>query len=163
MLLSLKVTLWHTGYMTPRDELQKRIERKRADISNIKSQLRDAEVYIQALEEAIKLLPRESPDTEPPTALRPGSQVARARDILMEHGKPMHVQELVKALGKEPDHNNRAALSGSLSAYVRKHEIFTRPSPNTFGLVEFNGKPPLAKHAGPPPEFGFDDEERTEM
>jgi hypothetical protein len=33
--------------------------------------------------------------------------------------------------------NSKTSLSGSLASYVREHKIFTRPAPNTFGLVEF--------------------------
>ena len=70
-------------------------------------------------------------------------------------GKPLHISDLLVALGKETDHDNRAALSGSLSAYVRKHEIFTRPAPNTFGLVEFETNLQRRGNgaAGPPPRF----------
>jgi hypothetical protein len=44
-----------------------------------------------------------------------------------------------------------------LSAYVRDGKIFTRPSPNVFGLVEFGATTPAMKSA-PPPEFGKDDD-----
>ena len=65
---------------------------------------------------------------------------------------------ILRGVGEEETAANRATLSGSLSAYVRKGEVFTRPAPNVFGLVEFatkktNGTP------GPPPNFGTDDPE----
>jgi hypothetical protein len=53
--------------------------------------------------------------------------------------------------------STRAAVAGSLSAYVRNGEIFTRPAPNTFGLIEFGGKVETSLN-GPPRGFGFDGE-----
>lgn len=142
-----------------RDELQKRVERKKNEIVSLEAQIRDARVYIQAMEDAIKLLPRELDEAAIDTALRPGSNVAKAREALQAAGKPLHISDLLAALGKETGPDNRAALSGSLSAYVRKHEIFTRPAPNTFGLVEFEANSPRRENgqAGPPPDFGMDE------
>ena len=39
-------------------------------------------------------------------------------------------------MGKKVTRDTKASLAGSLAAYVRKGEIFTRPAPNTYGLVE---------------------------
>jgi hypothetical protein len=43
---------------------------------------------------------------------------------------------------------NRSALSGSIAAYVRKGEIFTRPAPNTFGLLELGNSVELPLNFG---------------
>lgn len=145
--------------MAARDELQKRIERKKAEIASLEAQVRDAKVYIQAMEDAIKVLPRELDDATIDTVLRPGSNVAKAREALQKAGKPMHILEILEAIGKETDPESRAALSGSLAAYVRKREIFTRPAPNTFGLLEFEDASPVRQTAAatPPPNFGLDE------
>ncbi len=47
----------------------------------------------------------------------------------------MHIGALVTAIGIENTKNARVSLVGSLGAYVRKGLVFTRPAPNTFGLV----------------------------
>lgn len=59
-------------------------------------------------------------------------------DILSFSGHALHIEELVKAIGKEPTRDNRVSLSGSLNSYVKKCQIFTKPAPNTFGLLEGN-------------------------
>src|SRR5580698_6206937 len=134
--------------MGAREKLEKRIEEKQNEVWHLRRQIRDAEVFIQALEEAVGLLPKEPADDGPIT-LRPGTNVDKARLALIAKGSPMHITELLKALGKPDDNDGRAALSGSISAYVRKNQIFTRPAPNTFSLIEF--PPPPKAMSGPPP------------
>jgi hypothetical protein len=48
----------------------------------------------------------------------------------------MHLTDILLAMGQEASRANSASLGSSLAAYVRRGEIFTRPAPNTFGLVE---------------------------
>jgi hypothetical protein len=48
----------------------------------------------------------------------------------------MQINEILRAIGRTADKKNRLSLSGSLAHYVRAEEIFTRPAPNTFGLIE---------------------------
>ena len=142
--------------MALRDELQKRIERKRSEMVGFEKQLGEARVYIQALEDTLKLLPRESDEGfDAAKVLRTGSAVAQAKDVLQRAGHPLHVIDLLKAMGRDDTRNNRTGLSGSISAYVRRREIFTRTAPNTYGLVDFftNGK------KSPPPNFGMDEDD----
>ncbi len=141
--------------MVLRDELQKRIERKRSEMATLERQLGEARVYIQALEDTLKLVPKDGDETLDATKmLRTGSGVAKAKDALERVGHPLHIVDLLKVMGRPDTRPNRVGLSGSISAYVRRGEIFTRPAPNTYGLVEFapNGK------KSPPPDFGIDQE-----
>ena len=132
--------------VTARAELEKRIEKKREEIVALKTKVRESEVYIAALKEALRLLPREGVnDGRADNVLRQGSNPELARQAILIAGQPMHVEELLKALKKESTRSNRTGLSGSLAAYVRKGEIFTRPAPNTFGLVELKGKASAAR------------------
>ena len=101
----------------------------------MEAQINGAKNYLQGMEDALKLLPRD--DAETGAVLRPGSNLAKARDAIKQAGKPMHVSDLLAALGRDITRMNRSGLSGSMAAYVRRGEIFTRPAPNTFGLVEF--------------------------
>jgi hypothetical protein len=117
-------------------ELEKKIERKKDDILALERQLAEANSYLQALEDMRKMLPRNG-QSEPEITLRAGTDLAKVREVLKKHGKPMHVEELLGELGKPVVNNSKTSLSGSLAAYVREHKIFTRPAPNTFGLVEF--------------------------
>jgi len=150
--------------MALRDDIHKRIEKKRAEITALESQIRSATVYIQALEDTLKMLPREasdaaisSPSGQP--GMRTGSKVDKAREAIRKAGKSLYITELVTAIGRPNNAKNRAALAGSLSAYARRGDTFTRPAPNTFGLLESPTKATQNGHApdgGPPPNFGKD-------
>ena len=142
--------------MKPRDEIQKRIERKQQEILELEMQIREAKAYIQALQETVKMLPKDSEQPNSDQVLRPGSGVAKARDVIKAAGKPLHISEILKALNLPVDKKHRVSLGGSLSGYTRRDEIFTRPLPNTFGLIEF-------KNTGqaPPDDFGVVEAEET--
>ena len=81
----------------------------------------------------------------------------RARNALKVLGHAVHVRDLLKHMGEEASKANRASLSGSMGAYVRKGLIFTKPAPNTFGLIEFDEGQDLPPE--PPSGFGGDDGE----
>jgi hypothetical protein len=139
--------------MSTRKKFEERIRRKEAEIQELEMKVREARAYIQALQDALKLLPRETttPGTEgDEDVLRAGSMVAAARDLLQQRGRPMHLLDILTGLGKEPSSANRASLGGSLSAYVRKGQIFTRAGPNTFALAGVSTEPA----AEPPRGFG---------
>ena len=145
--------------MNERRKIEERLRKKEEEIRTLEAQIRDARVYMQALLDVLKLLPRGPERSVPSSALRPGSGVAKARECILRKGEPAHVLELLQALGKEPTREARASLSGSLAAYVRKGEIFTRPSPNTFGLVELGHRNQDENGSGsddPPAQFGLD-------
>ncbi len=120
--------------MNTRHQLQKLLDRKQHEINDLEVQIEKAKAYIQALQDSMKFLPKENGQTQ--VLLRPGSALAKAQEILRKAGKPLHISEILKALNEKPD--KRVSLSGSLSAYVRNGQIFTRPAPNTFGLKEMN-------------------------
>jgi hypothetical protein len=156
--------------MALRDDIARRIEKKQEEISSLEMQIREARSYLQALEDMVKLLPREGVNEEAETVLRPNSTIGKAREAILAAGRPLHIQDILSAVGKPSTREARAALSGSLASYVRRKEIFTRPAPNTFGLVGLvapvrvtpiphgNG----SKVQEPPPGFGEDEEhERT--
>lgn len=145
--------------MNERRKIEERLRRKEQEILTLEDQIKDARVYIQALQDVLKMLPREADgDTSPDSILRPGSLVAQARTSIKARGAALHVDEILKILGKEVNRENKTALSGSLAAYVRRGEIFTRPAPNTYGLVELESppqSPPVPLE--PPPNFGEDE------
>jgi hypothetical protein len=119
-----------------REEVQKKLDKKEEEKWVLLEQVHECEIYITTLQDVLKLLPREAePGKE--RSLRPGTAVSLARDALRKAGKPLHIGELLEALGKPNAKKSRLALSGSLATYVRRGEIFTRPEPNTFGLTEF--------------------------
>jgi hypothetical protein len=150
--------------MTARGEAQKRIDKKRAEIAECEGLIRDAKIYIQAMEDALRFLPREDSDDEQlstqTTNLRPGSKVDKARSAIKAAGHPLHIVDLLAALGIKNTQDKRAALAGSLSAYARRGEIFTRPAPNTFGIIEDSAS---QNGHGPPANFGIDDDPGSQI
>lgn len=141
-----------------REDLQKRIDRKLEESRELELRIRENQAYVQGLQDTMKMLPRDSQLTPAPL-LRAGTDLAKAQDCLRKVGRPLHISELLKALGKPINNVNRAGLSGNISAYVRRGQVFTRPAPNTFGLIELEDlaasgtRPP-----GPPPNFGLVEE-----
>jgi hypothetical protein len=145
--------------MNERRKIEERLRKKEEEIRGFEAKIRDARIYVQALQDVLKILPRGSERNIRAGALRPGSSMARVREFILERGRPGHVTELLDALGRPATRQARASLSGSLAAYVRKGEIFTRPSPNTFGLIELGHM--NEDHSGPdsepPADFGDDE------
>lgn len=143
--------------MSERRKIEERIRKKELELQELEIQVREGRVYIQALQDVLKMLPKEAKDsesvTEGPIALREGSLASMARDAIMKIGKPAHVSELLAEMDKDDTRENRTSLSGTLAAYVRKREIFTRPAPNRFGLIEL-GHTPKKGALHPPDDFG---------
>ena len=142
--------------MNERRKVEERLRRKEEEIQELESKIRDVRVYMQALQDVLKILPRSHERGAANGALRAGSSMSHVRDFILQRGRPAHVSELLEALGKETTREARASLSGSLAAYVRKGEVFTRPSPNTFGLIELGheNEPEPLEYDEPPPDFG---------
>ena len=131
--IDILFSMCHFWVMQLQREIDRRIDKKRLEILELEKQLGEAKAYLLALLDTAKWLPK-SGDKE--VTLRPGSDLARARDFIKVHGRPQHVTDILKGLGKEVNKPNRISLSGSLSGYARKGAIFTKPAPNTFGLIE---------------------------
>jgi hypothetical protein len=126
--------------MSLREELQKRIEKKQAEIRDYNDRIREANAYLQGLQDTLKLIPKEDEFGSQEVTLRHGSNIAKARDVLKAAGKPLHITEILKAMGQSSDKKHRLALAGSIAAYARKGMVFTKPAPNTFGLVDSDKK-----------------------
>lgn len=144
--------------MTEQNKIEERIRRKQAEIAALEEKLKAAKVYIGALRDILKMIePNGEKVTGSPDAkLRSGSSVDQARAIILERGAPVHVDDLLKSMDKEATSANRSSLVGSLAAYVRRDEIFSRTAPNTFGLVELDHTEddPSILDSEPPIGFG---------
>ena len=147
--------------MGARETLQRLADRKMQEIADLEQQIALARSYLQALQDSMKALPKETPSQangdDSATDLRPGTLLARTRDALQKHGKPLHITEILAVLGIENTKNARVSLVGSLGAYVRKGQVFSRTGPNIFGLIGM--KPQFESTKGEqttllPDEFG---------
>ena len=146
--------------MADRRKVEERIKKKEQEIQELEARLREARVYAQALHDVLKMFPKVGLGADAEAILRPGSAVAQARELILKQGKALHIAEILKALGREVNRVNRAALGGSISAYVRKGVIFTKEAPNTFGLVEMRKK---EEGDDPPPDFGTDEKRGLDL
>lgn len=117
-------------------EFEKKIKLKEEEARELEQRLAQTRAQLDAFREALRIVSRSADGTSGDN-LRPGSLVDQARKKLLEVGKPLHVDKLLIAIGKENNKNNKTSLAGSLGQYVRQGIIFTKPAPNTFGLKEF--------------------------
>jgi hypothetical protein len=138
--------------MTTRQRIEERIRKKEQEIQEHENHIRDAKIYIEALKETLKMLPRDGVEEESSeTKIKPGSKIGKVYELLKHTGRPMHVGDLLLGIGEQNTKENRLSLSGSLGFYVRKNDVFSRPRPNTFGLISSNGQP----ENEPPADFGL--------
>ena len=128
---------------TPK-KVQNQLKRKTKDLQELESkrleidiQISAAQGAISALEEVMKHFPKEDIDGDPARSLRAGGQVHRIYIILKKNGKPMHITEILEAMGKNTDIKSQQATGSQLNSYVRDGRIFSRDTPNTFGLKEW--------------------------
>jgi len=129
-----------------RHHLEKEIAKKQAEVDALERELFAAKAVLSAYKELLKKTPQEQseaaslPVNKPD--LRVGSDVARAREAILQAGRSLHIGELVTAIGKENTKANRISLAGSLGAYVRKGHFFTKTGPNVFGVVGMKQQKP---------------------
>jgi len=129
--------------MTDRKLIESRLRQKDIEIQYLEARLREAMGYARALRELLGL--------EVPTDR---SMVEQARDIIFEKGRPVHITELLRAMGKQVTRENRVSLTGALAAYVRRGDIFTKVGPNQFSLIELKHRHPKGPKSAPPDNFG---------
>lgn len=142
--------------MDDRQKIQDRLRKKEQEIQGLEERLRSARTYLTALQDILKLLSDDEDESAPNAGraiLRTGSGVDQARQAILRNGAPLHISALADAIG-QATREGRISLASSLAAYVRKGEIFTRPAPNTFGLVELGHRTSIEEEIGPPAGFG---------
>ena len=123
--------------MSERKTIERELLRKQREVAGLESKLQNAKVYVTALQKVLKLLDDANEEIDQTDAkLRDGSAVAQARLIILDKDCPVHIDDLLISMGKEVTRDAKASLASSLAAYVRRSEIFSRPAPNTFGLIE---------------------------
>jgi hypothetical protein len=137
--------------MNSRKAIEKMIEKAEEDQATWRKQIELKDAYIQGLRDTLRHFPKGHDSSNGQAPLRPGSDIAKAREIVLKQGEPMHITEILKALEKEVTKQNRASLSSYIGSFVRRGEYFTRPAPNTFGVIEFEEDRGAVE---PPPEFG---------
>lgn len=144
--------------MSVRAKIEEKINKKEQEIQEHENKIREARTYIQALQDTIKILPREN--NIDPMIIRPGSSIGKTQAFLRKVKKQLYINDILEGIGKKVTKKERVSLSGSLAGYVRKGEIFTRPAPNTYGLKEW-GEIPINEE--PPADFGLPSGDKVEQ
>lgn len=147
--------------MGARQNLERRIEAKRLEVVELEAKLRETQAFLQGMQEALKVLPREATAGVAAQTLRPGSDMAKVRDFLARIGRPAHISEIIEELNKDGSTTRqRASVSSSLASYARKEEIFKRTGPNVFALIDLDltttDVAPAIMDEEPPADFGTD-------
>lgn len=130
------------------DDLHRRLKTKRQELAGLEQQVAALEqqmlsvrAYIQAMDDTLRLAERSATTAtakvDAPRSLRKGSMPARAYPVLKTAGRILYLTALLDGMGLPATNKNKRGLAGALSAYARKGDTFTRPEPNTFGLVEW--------------------------
>ncbi|MBA4391576.1 MAG: hypothetical protein C0399_11670 [Syntrophus sp. (in: bacteria)] len=132
-----------------KEKLVDKIKRKEAEIQEYEIKIREARIYIQAIQDTIKVLPREDVGVDVTGAtentLRVGSMPHKTYELLAKAKKPLHITDILIGIGVKQTKQVRASLVSSLSTYVKNKQIFTRPLPGTYGLIGMDvisGEPP---------------------
>lgn len=143
--------------MNLRRKLENQLKKKKQEIQTLETEkqeidakMREAKAYMQGIEDTLKMLPRESIDVvgSAEQSIRPSSTVGKTLQILKSEGKSLHVKVILKRMDKACTKNTLAALSGQIGQYVRQGRVFTRPAPNTFGLLEWGDQEHKEKDGG---------------
>jgi len=140
--------------MNERKKIENRLQKKEQEINALEEKIKAARVYVQALRDILKMLDDELSEANPESILRPGSAVAETRLAILHKGAPLHINDILSILGKKVTRESKASLTSSLAAYVRRNDIFTRPAPNTFGLIELGHETVEDSTIEPPENFG---------
>jgi hypothetical protein len=113
------------------------IEEKRHEVDHYRSMIREAEIYLKALEDTLLLLPRAEVDSEivPDMRLQEGSYAQQIYDLLKRENTPLHIKQILTKLQIPFNSKTRASVVGSLWPYIRSGRIFTKTAPNTFWLI----------------------------
>ena len=134
--------------MIVRKKLEEKITKKREEIAALERMIGEANSYLLALQDTLKMIPKTSDAASAALSLRPGTDIAKSYDALKQAGTPLQINDLLKKMGREVNKSNRVSISGSINGYVRRGLIFSKTAPNTFGLLEFESG------NEPPEEFG---------
>ena len=92
--------------MPLKDHIINRIKRKETEIQSHEAKIREAKIYLQALQDILKNITQDQTSPESAVSsdniLRPGSMTYKTYELLTKMGKPLHISEILKGIGEEP-------------------------------------------------------------
>lgn len=135
---SIKVSFRKWDFMDDAEKISREIAKENKELNRIlediaaKQKEADAKaLHIGGLERALKILNKPTPAA---VKLRKGSDAEKTRDVLLASETPLHIDVILTKIGKTGA-GAKASLVGSLNAYFNAEKVFTKPAPNTFGLI----------------------------
>lgn len=129
--------------MSIRDIIEKRIQRERQKISDLRIQIERSDAFIQGLQEALKIIPQsadgksvnsESPRTK--LSFRSNSKTKKASAFLKQVAKPMRVDEILKGIGEPVTAASKASMASGLYRAAKKGGEIQNVSPGFFAVKE---------------------------
>jgi hypothetical protein len=110
-------------------EKQQRILALKREIAALEAELKEARAILSERPRGDALKTRTRP-------IRPNSSVWWTHKVLVQAGKPLHIDEIVKRVGELAGLTVRkSTLVSNLSRYVKQGDTFMRPEDGTYGLL----------------------------
>ncbi len=104
---------------------------KEAELARLEAELAAGRAYLRSLEERINAAETRGTDEE-----QDGDPVVAIRRLIREAGQPLYIDDILRGLDRPLNRESREEILQLLRSWVRRGEIFTRPRPAIFGLVE---------------------------
>jgi hypothetical protein len=123
--------------MSSRKKIEKMMEEKRSEVEHYKIKIKEAEIYIQALQDTLRFLPRVELDAEAASEinLQEGSYAQKIYELLKKENSPLHIRQIMNKLQIPFNNKTRSSVVGSLGPYIRSGRVFVKTAPNTFWLM----------------------------
>ena len=124
-------------FVTYLDVLRRLVREKRAEIARLEGELRSARDALRSLEESTGTMERADHRARTrsgdPDA---GDLVIAIREMIVAAGRPLFIDEILHGLGERLTREARLRVRELVLERVDRGEIFTRPRPGTYGVVE---------------------------
>jgi hypothetical protein len=120
-------------------EWEGRLKDLALQVAEIEASIAEARILMSAWEEIVDDLPKAlGAEQDATRKIRPNSNIDQVLKLLRKERRAMHIIEILTLMGLDPNKKNRSSITGTIGPYVRSGQVFTRPAPNTFGLLEWS-------------------------
>ena len=111
---------------------------KKAELVRLEAELEAGRAYLRCIEDRITA--GEAQGSDEPVSEDP---VVAIRRLIRDAGEPLYIDDILRGLDRPLNRASREEIRQLLLSWVRRGEIFTRPRPAIFGLVE-SAEPPAS-------------------
>lgn len=114
------------------DTLRALVAEKEGELARLEAELTAGRAYLSVLQSQIEAAEARTAN-ERETAEDP---VIVIRRLILEAGKPLYIDDILRGLDLPLTRETRDEIRQLLLSWVRRGEIFSRPRPAVFGLIE---------------------------